>query len=89
MVQIIIVSINGTKIATSPSETGSFVFAAPCAIVSVPDPASFENKPLLTPILIIVPIAPPATALPLNASEIISEKTLGTSWIFFKIIDSS
>ena len=28
MVQIIIVSINGSKIATNPSETGSFVFAS-------------------------------------------------------------
>ena len=46
------------------------------------EPASFENKPLLTPILMTVPIAPPATASPLKASEIIRMKILGMSCIF-------
>ena len=41
--------------ATKPSRIGSFVFAAPCAIASVPVPASFENNPLLTPIMITDP----------------------------------
>ena len=44
-----IVSINGPIIATRPSLTGSFVFAAPCAITSVPNPASLENTALRIP----------------------------------------
>ena len=63
-----IVSINGPNIATSPSLTGSVVLAAPWAIVSVPVPASFENMPLRTPIIIKLPKAPPETALPVKAS---------------------
>ena len=66
--QTIIVSIKGPSMATKPSRTGSLVFAAPCAIVSVPVPASLEKRPLLTPTIIIVPIAPPATDFPVNAS---------------------
>ena len=71
-----IVSISGPSIATKPSLIGSLVFAAPWAIVSVPEPASLENRPLLTPRVITEPIAPPAIASPLKASEIIRIKIL-------------
>ena len=49
MVQITTVSINGSKSATIPSETGSLVLAAACAIEAEPTPASFENAALLNP----------------------------------------
>ena len=62
VVQTTIVSIKGPNIATNPSLTGSIVLAAPWANASVPAPASFENNPLLTPVIIIVPTAPPTTA---------------------------
>ena len=84
--QTIIVSIKGPNIATKPSLIGSVVFAAPCAIVSVPVPASFENNPRLTPMIIIDPIAPPATASPEKASWKIIPITLGMLEKFLIII---
>ena len=84
--QTMIVSINGPSIATKPSLTGSVVFAAPCAIVSVPVPASLENIPRRTPIIIMLPSAPPETALPVKASLIISANTPGISAIFLERI---
>ena len=85
--QTIIVSMNGPSIATKPSLTGSVVFAAPCAIVSVPVPASLENIPRRTPIIIMLPSAPPETAFPVKASLIINANTpavcvVGKSWDF-------
>jgi len=68
IVQTIIVSINGSIIATNPSRTGSLVLAAPCAISEVPNPASFEKSALLTPAIITDPTAPPITASPVKAS---------------------
>ncbi len=73
-VQMISVSIIGPTIATRPSLTGSRVRAAPCAMDSVPIPASLENAPRRTPVAITVPIAPPAAAVPLNASVMINER---------------
>ena len=84
--QTMIVSINGPSIATKPSLTGSVVFAAPCAIVSVPVPASLENMPRRTPIIIMLPNAPPETALPVNASLKISANTPGISAKFLERI---
>ena len=74
-----IVSMNGPSIATNPSLTGSFVFAAPCAIASVPVPASLEKTPLLIPIMINEPSAPPRTASPVNASLKINKINDGIS----------
>ena len=78
IVQIIIVSINGSSIATSPSDTGSFVFAEACAIGADPCPASFEYNPLFTPLDIAneieAPRKPPTAALPENTSEKIEIK---------------
>ena len=68
MVQIMIVSIKGSIMATSPSRTGSLVIAAPWAISEVPNPASFENNARRTPAMITDPTAPPITASPVNAS---------------------
>jgi len=72
--QISSVSIAGSSIPTSPSRTGSRVFAAPCAIASVPIPASLEKAPRLIPFEITTPSAPPAAASPENASVTISQK---------------
>ena len=58
-VQTIKVSITGPSIATKPSRTGSFVFAAPCAIGAVPIPASFEKAPRRIPSKINAPKTPP------------------------------
>ena len=69
----------GPTIATKPSLIGSLVLAAPCAIASVPTPASLENTPRRTPFEITAPIAPPAAAAPVKASETMSHKMLGTS----------
>ena len=67
-VQIIIVSINGSKIETIPSETGSCARAAECAIGADPCPASFENNPRFTPWLNanakLAPINPPTAEVP-------------------------
>ena len=49
IVQITTVSINGSNKDTIPSETGSFVLAAECAIEADPTPASFEKAALLKP----------------------------------------
>ena len=49
IVQITTVSIKGSNKATIPSETGSFVLAAECAIAAEPTPASFEKAALLNP----------------------------------------
>ena len=73
------VSTTGPTIATIPSLTGSLVLAAPCAMDSVPIPASFEKAPRRTPIRITVANEPPATASPVNASLIISKNIDGIS----------
>ena len=58
--------------ATSPSETGSFVFAEAWAIGAEPWPASFEYNPLFTPLEIAkeieAPRKPPTAALPEKTS---------------------
>ena len=43
IVQMMIVSMNGSNSETIPSVTGSFVRTAECAIDAEPIPASFEN----------------------------------------------
>ena len=48
-VQMISVSIKGSKIATMPSATGSLVFAAAWAMGAEPCPASLEYRPRFTP----------------------------------------
>ena len=79
----------GPSIATSPSLTGSVVLAAPWAMVSVPNPASFENSPLRTPITIMAPKAPPMAESPVNASVKIREIIPGTSVIFLPMMMSA
>ena len=71
------VSIKGPNMATSPSRTGSRVLAAPCAIASVPRPASLEKDARRTPVIITDPITPPAAAFPENASLKISASRSG------------
>ena len=79
IVQIIRVSINGPIIATSPSRTGSFVFAAACAIGALPSPASLENAALLTPHVIAGSAVDAVTAYSLNGTmvETLSGKAVG------------
>ncbi len=78
MVQITSVSMNGSSRATTPSDTGSSVFAAAWAMGAEPWPASFENKPRRTPHIIVTSSAPtpvPATpAVGLKASRKIVAK---------------
>ena len=57
--QIIIVSINGSKIETIPSCTGSFVLATAWAIAADPKPAPLEKALRLIPCTKI-PISPPS-----------------------------
>ena len=68
ILQTIKVSIIGPSIATSPSLTGSLVIAVPCAMDSVPMPASLENAARLMPVIMTTPKAPPAMESPENAS---------------------
>ena len=69
-VQITIVSIKGSRIATIPSEHGSFVRAAACAIGAEPAPASLLNNPLFTPLVNAkenpAPKKPPKADVPVN-----------------------
>ena len=57
--------------ATNPSRTGSFVFAAAWAIGALPSPASLEKAALLTPHVIayntVAPAKPPVAAVGVNA----------------------
>ena len=78
-VHTIKVSTTGPTIATIPSLIGSCVLAAPCAIDSVPIPASLEKAPRRTPIKITAPTEPPATASPVKASVTISRRVAGIS----------
>ena len=59
--QTTIVSMNGSKRATTPSSTGSDVLAAEWAIAAEPMPASFEKTARLIPI-IKTPRNPPNAA---------------------------
>ena len=59
-----------------------FVLAAAAAIGALPRPDSLEKIPLATPFCmatIILPITPPANALPLNALLIITANAPGTA----------
>ena len=73
----------GSRRATTPSETGSSVFAAECAIGADPCPASFEKSPRRTPYMSVTRKAPtpvPATpAVGLNASRKMRPKVGRTS----------
>jgi hypothetical protein len=83
MVQMTMVSMNGSSRATTPSETGSSVLAAAWAMGAEPWPASLENRPRLTPHIAVRRNAPvPVPAMPavgLNASRKISPKA-GRIW---------
>tara|TARA_B100000963_G_scaffold349979_1_gene359650 strand:- start:29 stop:556 length:528 start_codon:yes stop_codon:yes gene_type:complete len=77
-VQIINVSIKGSKIETNPSSIECFVFEVACAIGADPCPASFEYKPLATPYVKArekeAPRNPPTTEVPSNTSRMITSK---------------
>ena len=77
-VHTINVSKTGPSVARMPSRMGSLVLAAPCAMTSVPTPASFEKAPRLMPIS-ITPRKPPPTALGDKASRIMVSKIPGTA----------
>ena len=83
------VSIIVPNIATSPCSTGSFVWAAACAIGALPKPASFEKIPRATPKRMaaqtVAPAKPPAAEAPLKALSTIVAKAAGTSEIFIKM----
>ena len=68
---MISVSMNGSRIDTMPSATGSFVLAAACAMGADPCPASFEKSPRFTPRLKayanVAPRKPPVAAEPEKA----------------------
>ena len=89
MVTMTIVSMNGSSSATTPSETGSSVLAAACAIGAEPCPASFENRPRRTPHMSVTRNAPtpvPATpAVGLKASRKMIAKVPGT-WSRFRMM---
>ena len=84
-IQIMMVSINGSKIETIPSETGSLALAAACAIGAEPCPASFEKSPRLTPRLkaneMVAPRNPPVAAEPVKRSL----PTAASEGIYFSI----
>ena len=89
IVQITIVSINVPVIDTSPCLAGSLVCAAAAAIGALPSPDSFEKIPLAIPFCIapiILPIAPPASALPVNADFTIVTIAAGIAVIFVTMI---
>ena len=71
-VQIIKVSIRGPMEETRPSLAGCLDLAAAKAMAAEPWPASFENRPLLTPqikvIIKVDPMKPPVAADPVKAS---------------------
>jgi len=58
---------NGSSIATKPSRTGSFVFAAAWTMADEPKPASLEKTPRAVPYWIAAPNMPPPTASGLKA----------------------
>ena len=84
MVQITIVSINGSSRETIPSVTGSSVLTAEWAIEAEPIPASLENTARWKPI-IMAPSAPPATPSPVNAPLKILMMTCGIVFAFIRI----
>ena len=71
---------------TIPTVTGDLPSAAAAAQGAEPDPASFENNPLLTPFIRTAPKPPPAICLIPNASLKILSNTPGKSSIFLTII---
>ena len=61
--------------------------AAAAAQGAEPEPASFENKPLLIPFIKTAPNPPPATCFIPNASSNILSNTPGIKLIFLIIIN--
>ena len=85
IVQITIVSMNVPVMDTRPWRTGSFVWAAAAAIGALPRPDSLEKIPRAIPFCIattMVPIAPPASALPVKADFTIVTIAAGTAVMF-------
>ncbi len=76
------VSMKGSSSATTPSDTGSSVFAAEWAMGADPCPASLEKRPRRTPHMSVTRKAPtpvPATpAVGLKASRKMEAKAAGT-----------
>ena len=89
MVHTINVSIMVPSMATSPCSTGSFVFAAACAMGALPNPASLEKMPRATPNRIaahtVAPAKPPAAEAPLKALSTMVANAAGTSEIFISM----
>ena len=91
-----IVSIYGSKSATTPSLTEYLVLAVEWAIAADPCPASLENNPRLTPIIIVFKKAitapapiPDICAGGLNAIEKIVLKDEPTFSKLFKTINKA
>ena len=78
-VQIMMVSIYGSKRATTPSLTAYGVFAVECAIAADPWPASLENNPRFTPIIIVLRNA-------INAPAVIPAISAGGLKAILKIV---
>ena len=70
IVQMTMVSMNGSSSETNPSVEGSFVFTAECAIDAEPMPASLENAARWNPTM-RTPTMPPDTPSGENAPETI------------------
>jgi hypothetical protein len=78
MVQITIVSINGSSKATKPSDAEYFVLTAECAMDAEPAPASLEKAALLNP-MTRTPIKPPKAGLRVKRLlEYLTEKAVPT-----------
>ena len=69
MVHTTMVSMKGSRPATTPSVTGSEVLTAECAIGAEPSPASEENSARFMPKMKVVPKAAPVNAPTPSAGE--------------------
>mgnify|MGYP004133153037 CR=1 FL=1 len=82
-VHTMIVSMNGSRPATTPSLTGSFVLTAEWAIGEEPCPASLEKIALFMPKRkadeTVPPINAPLASVGENADEIININKVGIS----------
>ena len=86
VLQIKSVSMKTEITCTSPCLTGWSTSADAAAFGALPIPASFENSPLLIPIITALPANPPAKERALNAFSKIIPNTCGILLIFVSMV---
>ncbi|MCY1562777.1 hypothetical protein D9M68_1002260 [compost metagenome] len=89
LVQMIRVSMNTLSDCTMPWAAGCLTCATAATLGALPSPASLENRPRLTPIMIAAPMPPANAGSRPKALLTISNRVCGTSSMWLPMTNSA